>query len=322
MEPYLSVSVVIPAWNSRETIGSCIKSFISQLYRPCEIIVVNDGSTDDTANVAASFSSCDLPVRLISLNVNSGPAHARNVGIRSAKGEVICFAEADGIYGITYLSRTITALKLTGEKIYSGGILKICWRKDEHWAAFWNAIFEARWHLIMTGQIPPRGGWVFYKKSLEDVGYYDESLRQGEDTELILRLNRNGYKPSLAFRVFFYHMEPQSIRDVWKRFFKAGAGGLSYRMSRGSLLQDSFLSCVIVVCLILFPVNLIMIPVVVMTNRESRVGWIRLLRKVRRGQITMGQAVLFPFRYFYVKLAVACGLIYGLFKRSYQMDWT
>jgi glycosyltransferase involved in cell wall biosynthesis len=309
-----TVSIVIPAWNASETLAHCIKSFQHQLYQPFEIIIVNDGSTDNTADVVRSISSDNLPIRLISFDINRGPAYSRNIGIKEAKGDIICFAESDGKYCLTYLKKCVKVFLDEKRKIYSGGGLRICWRINNAWADFWNVIFEARWYLLKSGKIRPRGGWIFHRISLEEIGFYDESLREGEDVDLSLRLERNGYNSIWIPNIFFIHMEPQTFNAIWYRFFKSGKGTIPYRAKCGSLLKDSLLSCVLIGISILFPINLFIIPLMIIANQESRIGWIRLLKKSKRKQIKILQGVFFPYRYFFFKLSSAVGIIFGILK--------
>jgi len=88
-ESAISVSVVIPTYNYARYLGEAIESALAQSVRPLEVIVVDDGSTDDTERVAAAY-----PVRYVRKE-NGGEASARNVGVRAAQGEFIAFLDAD-----------------------------------------------------------------------------------------------------------------------------------------------------------------------------------------------------------------------------------
>lgn len=88
------ISVIVPAYNAEITIKRCLNSIISQTYQPLEIIVVNDGSTDDTKRIVEAISKEDDRVKLINID-NGGVSHARNVGIDSAKGDYITFVDSD-----------------------------------------------------------------------------------------------------------------------------------------------------------------------------------------------------------------------------------
>lgn len=90
------ISVVIPAYNSRKTIENCILHVLDTGYRPLEIIVVDDASTDDTPDIVEGLSQRhpDL-ITLVRLDKNAGPAHARNVGAQSSSGAYIFFNDSD-----------------------------------------------------------------------------------------------------------------------------------------------------------------------------------------------------------------------------------
>lgn len=88
------VSVIIPAYNAEKYIQRAICSVLNQTYSNCEIIIVNDGSTDSTREAVEFFSKNDDRVRLINTE-NGGVSRARNIGIEAAKGEYISFLDAD-----------------------------------------------------------------------------------------------------------------------------------------------------------------------------------------------------------------------------------
>jgi glycosyltransferase involved in cell wall biosynthesis len=96
------VSVVIPAYNAEDFIEDAVQSCFSQTHRPIEIIVVNDGSTDATANkvesLANSLSTNSFELRVIDIGKNMGAANALNVGFSNAEGEYICWLSADDMF--------------------------------------------------------------------------------------------------------------------------------------------------------------------------------------------------------------------------------
>ena len=88
------VSVIVPVHNSTKYLQKCIESILSQSYRNIELILVNDGSTDDSGGICDSYTLKDKRVKVIHKD-NSGPSDARNCGIKMSKGEFIFFIDSD-----------------------------------------------------------------------------------------------------------------------------------------------------------------------------------------------------------------------------------
>lgn len=88
------ISVIIPAYNSEKYIGKSIESVQTQLFQNWELIVVDDGSKDNTFNVAESYANLDNRIRVIHQK-NAGPGIARNTGIAAANGDYIVFFDSD-----------------------------------------------------------------------------------------------------------------------------------------------------------------------------------------------------------------------------------
>ena len=82
------ISVIIPMYNAQASIGECLRSLTKQTYKDIEIIVVNDGSTDDSPKIVEKMASCDSRIRCIS-QPNGGVSQARNHGISVSKGNYL-----------------------------------------------------------------------------------------------------------------------------------------------------------------------------------------------------------------------------------------
>jgi len=91
------ISVIIPVYNSEETLTRCVNSLLSQTCSDIEILLVNDGSTDQSWDICKQIQKTDERVKTFKI-VNNGPAFARNVGVDNSSGEYICFADADDTY--------------------------------------------------------------------------------------------------------------------------------------------------------------------------------------------------------------------------------
>src|SRR6267378_1967346 len=88
------VSVIIPTYNRASLIGAAIQSVLDQTFKSVEIVVVDDGSTDETQRALEPYAG-----KIVSLvTENNGPAHARNVGMRAASGKYIAFLDSDDLY--------------------------------------------------------------------------------------------------------------------------------------------------------------------------------------------------------------------------------
>lgn len=90
----IKISIIVPAYNCEETIKKCIDSILKQSLKEIEVIIVNDGSTDNTESVINEFATLDNRIVIIKIK-NSGPGKARNIGLDKARGEYIGFVDSD-----------------------------------------------------------------------------------------------------------------------------------------------------------------------------------------------------------------------------------
>jgi glycosyltransferase involved in cell wall biosynthesis len=109
------VSVIVPAFNAATYLGAALDSLRAQTVRDLEIIVIDDGSSDETATIARRHASEDPRVRVLSNDKPSGrPASARNAGLRVARGKYIALLDADDTSTPTRLEREVRAMERTG----------------------------------------------------------------------------------------------------------------------------------------------------------------------------------------------------------------
>ena len=102
----LLVSVIIPAYNTAPYIGRMLDCVINQTYKNIEIIVVNDGSTDDTLSIVENYAKKDNRFVVIDIP-NGGVSNARNVGIKKSKGEKIFFWDSDDVIEHTAIEKCL-----------------------------------------------------------------------------------------------------------------------------------------------------------------------------------------------------------------------
>ena len=92
----IKISVIIPTFNREKLIGNSIKSVLNQTLKNFELIIVDDGSTDNTKEVVDKFQ--DKRIKYIKLDTNQGASNARNIGIKNAKGKYMSFQDSDDIF--------------------------------------------------------------------------------------------------------------------------------------------------------------------------------------------------------------------------------
>ena len=216
------VSVIVPCYNEEETISRCIESLLTQTYKPLEIVVVDDASNDKTPEIIREY-----PVKLFRLNKNQGAAFARNFGFKHAKGDIIVFCEADALYLPEYIKKLVEPLLKGADASIS------CPRRVLNKKSLISEYIEKRFYtaceLTKASKRPIMGAWAFRREVLEDVGLFDESLRVGEDRDLVERLKRKGYKIAVVFDNEWYHKEPKTLREFTKFHFWRSVEGKKFR---------------------------------------------------------------------------------------------
>ena len=110
------VSVIIPAYNAAATIDETLRSVRSQTHRTLEILVIDDGSTDETADVVCAQAAQDSRIRLVRQE-NRGVAVARNRGIEEATAELVAFVDADDLWAPEKIEKQIAALRKGGPSV-------------------------------------------------------------------------------------------------------------------------------------------------------------------------------------------------------------
>ena len=116
-------SILLPAYNSRHLIGTAIRSVLNQTERRFELIVINDCSTDDTAEVVAKLARGDGRIRLLHTARNSGPAAARNAGFDAARGRWIALIDSDDAYVPRRLARLLALADANAADMVSDNLL-------------------------------------------------------------------------------------------------------------------------------------------------------------------------------------------------------
>jgi len=191
-----TVSVIIPNYNRVELIGETLNTILNQTRPPEEVIVVDDGSTDDSVALIRTFAP---RIRLIT-QMNAGPAAARNRGFAEARGRYIQFFDSDDLCALNKIEVQLAALESTGADVAYSPWLQ---------AEIRDGLVLYRELPLQQGPLPARHppefyfvrSWVtvfqpclFRRAVLEKAGPFREDLKPSEDSELLFRILLSGAK--------------------------------------------------------------------------------------------------------------------------------
>jgi glycosyltransferase involved in cell wall biosynthesis len=189
-------TIVIAVYNGEQTVARAIESALEQTYEPLEVVVVDDGSTDASGEIARSFAD----VRYVHQE-NAGPSAARNRGIEEARGEYVAFLDADdealpermSLQVGFLLTHPEVACTLARQEVVDGG-------PPPEWVGR-DAVFgDLAGIPLMT--------LVARRQTLVDAGGFDTTLRIAEDRDLLVRLRERGARievvPEVVLRRHFH----------------------------------------------------------------------------------------------------------------------
>ena len=184
------ISVIIPVYNCENYISDCINSVIKQSYKNIEIILVNDGSSDNSENIINSFSKNDKRIKYFSKN-NAGVSSARNYGIEHSTGDFIIFIDADDFIEEDYIANLIKNneefdFAMMGYKIWDSSnnryITNNCKPFSGNIYAFMKNIFNYIHSPILLGPCFK----LFKRKIIIDNNIlFPEDISFGEDAEFV-----------------------------------------------------------------------------------------------------------------------------------------
>jgi glycosyltransferase involved in cell wall biosynthesis len=182
------VSVVIPAYNAAWCVGKAIDSVLAQDFQDMEVIVVNDGSTDETADVLAGYGDA---IRVVHKS-NGGMSSARNAGIRVASGELIAFLDSDDWWLPGKLRRQVELMRARPEVGFSSAAARVedaDGRLVNFWACeVWEGSFLVQRFQSHSGIAGGSSALIVRRVLFDRAGLYDEGLGGAEDADLWIRL--------------------------------------------------------------------------------------------------------------------------------------
>lgn len=202
------VSVVIPCFNQGKYLEETVKSVLSSSYRPLEIILINDGSTDNSWEIARKLEAHHSEIQAIA-QPNAGVAKARNNGIAHAKGTYLLPLDGDDLISEDYIQKAVEILESNPKvKVVYCQAVKF----NESGQRPWKLKPFSRHQLAKDNMIFVAA--LFRKSDAEAVGGFSEDMKMGrEDWEFWIKMLKNGGDViQLPFVGFFYRLTPTSKR--------------------------------------------------------------------------------------------------------------
>jgi O-antigen biosynthesis protein len=208
---YPLVSVVVATFNGARTLAACLDSLKELNYPAYEVIVVDDGSTDETPKIAGHYRN----IRYVSHGTNLGLSTARNTGIQEARGEIVAFTDSDCRADRDWLHYLVgDLLNSTFSGIGGHNLLP----PEDSWIAAAVMVSPGGpTHVMLTDRLAehiPGCNMAFYKWALLEVAGFDPIFRKaGDDVDICWRLQQRGYKLGFSPAGFVWHYRRSTVID-------------------------------------------------------------------------------------------------------------
>jgi glycosyltransferase involved in cell wall biosynthesis len=257
MEDYGLVSVITASYNMANYLPMTIDSVLAQSYPNLEIVVVDDGSEDDTPRVMESYSG-NPRVRYVRLEQNQGQTVAKNRGLSEARGEFLSFVDADNLWKPSKLEHQLPLFGASGKTgvVYSDaeyidgeGALLPYVKRSYHQGRITDQLLLSNFVNFNSA--------VVRRECIEKVGGFDENLRMGIDWDLWLRIS-TGYEftflpeQTYSYRIWANQMSHQkkkrfqsaaTIVDKFERENPKAAHSKTLAAARALIYKDSAFAC-------------------------------------------------------------------------------
>jgi len=199
------VSIILPTYNRAYIVERAIRSILDQTYNDFELIIVDDGSTDNTEEIIKELQQKDKRIQYIKLDTNKGAAAARNVGIRSAKGQYIAFQDSDDEWLPEKLEKQMKIIETVTEEVGVVYTDMLLINKDNQ-ITYWNSpsikygdIINSKTHDYQVLGL----GIVSTLIKNKSIDYFDETFYRFIDLEYFIRLSK---------KVIFIHINEPLVK--------------------------------------------------------------------------------------------------------------
>ncbi|WJZ03488.1 glycosyltransferase [Corynebacterium freiburgense] len=214
------VSVIVPGFNEQNVLENCVVSIVNSNYHNLEVVLIDDGSTDQTPQIMAELEQRFHNVRFFRQE-NQGKGAALNYGITKARGDILLFVDSDGLFSpdtVTHMllgfnSRNVGAVCGDDRPVNIDRTLTRLLAIISH-----VGTGMVRRALTMLHCMPIVSGNVgaFRRDVLEKTGFFNTDT-VGEDLELTWRIHKHGYSVNFAPKALVYAESPSTIRGLWKQ---------------------------------------------------------------------------------------------------------
>lgn len=216
------VTVLMTVYNAQAYLDLALESLVRQTYDRLQIIVVNDGSTDETASIIEEFKKADSRIELVALKERLGPSGASNIGLDQARGDYLARMDADDIAFLDRIEKQVALLNDNPQVVVVGGQ---CFLINEESEIVGEKNFplkdrEIRQSLFYLNPIAHPACMVNRTLLPKDFEYYRQDSPLAHDLELIFKLGEFGALANLPDRLLYYRQtfSSLSLKDPKKTF--------------------------------------------------------------------------------------------------------
>ncbi|MEB3178365.1 MAG: glycosyltransferase family A protein [Nostocaceae cyanobacterium] len=303
-----TVTIIMPAYNAAPYLAESIESVLAQTFQDFELLIIDDGSQDNTAEIARQYCEKDYRVKLFS-QPNQGVSNTRNKGIKMAKGEYIAFFDADDLWMPEKLAAHIEHFKSSSELGLSFARVEFMTFDGKPTGQFSNSRLKniQPEYLYYENLVITPSNAVIRSRVFEEVEGFDKNLSGTEDADLFLRVKCQGWNVEGINRVLVRYRTSLAgvssnldrMEEDWNRFSN------KVKLYAPELFQQHYNRAEAVFLRYLarraFRLRLTPQIGVDFINRALRADWQLILREPKRTLLTMlavyGSQILNFFRY-------------------------
>jgi glycosyltransferase involved in cell wall biosynthesis len=205
----IEVSIIIPVYNEEKDISNCIKSLKKQTFKNFELIIVDDGSTDNTLEIAKQAAKKEgLDLRIIKQN-HRGPGEARNLGAKNARGKILVLIDADMTFDKNYIKNLIEPILKNKEVIGTTHDYEVSTNLDNKWSSLWGKIRVSKEDLKKINVFR-----AIRKDRFLKMGGFDSKYGYSDDQTFWFKYK---IKPTIAKGTTCYHKNPETLKGTYKQ---------------------------------------------------------------------------------------------------------